>query len=256
MPLGIAAAGYIGHRFGLRGSLKYRVSLGMRCLMISLCALVLAAPTVLLSGSSSAAWLLVDASDSARSLQGRITESAQTALKLDGNFDGEGEITYASSNAKVATVAADGTVTAVGKGQANVTATLTRNGKRVVTAQAQVKVLRAVTKVTLSTAGLSIYEPTDPAVSELLPIFARAMVTGDYTEWSEKALELLHPIYEPIQPAPDGTLPENSYVVGKWDGVHLLTDNGPKGRFYYYIWDMRLSEVEDFIDRIREKLDE
>lgn len=95
-------------------------------------------------------------------------ESAQTALKRDGNFDGEGEITYASSNAKVATVAADGTVTAVGKGQANVTATLTRNGKRVVTAQAQVKVLRAVTKVTLSTAGLSLYEPTDPAVSELL----------------------------------------------------------------------------------------
>ena len=82
------------------------------------------------------------------------------------------------------------------------------------------------------------------AVSELLPIFARAMVTGDYTEWSEKALELLHPIYEPIQPAPDGTLPENSYVVGKWDGVHLLTDNGPKGRFYYYIWDMRLSPLD------------
>jgi len=81
MPLGIAAAGYIGHRFGRRGSLKYRVSLGMRCLLISLCALVLAAPTVLLSGGSSAAWLLVDASDSARSLQGRITESAQTALR-------------------------------------------------------------------------------------------------------------------------------------------------------------------------------
>ena len=95
-------------------------------------------------------------------------ESVQTALKREGNFDGEGEISYASSNASVASVSADGTVTAVSKGQAAITATLTRNGKRVGRAQTTVKVLRPVKKVTLSTANLSIYEPTDPAVTELL----------------------------------------------------------------------------------------
>lgn len=95
-------------------------------------------------------------------------ESVQTALKREGTYDGEGEITYASSNAAVASVAEDGTITAVSKGQATVTATLTRGGKRVIKAQAAVKVVRAVTKVTLSTANLSVYEPLDPAVSELL----------------------------------------------------------------------------------------
>lgn len=95
-------------------------------------------------------------------------ESVQTALRREGNYDGDGEISYASSSVSVATVTQDGTVTAVGKGQAVITATLTRGGKRISKAQATVKVLRAVKKVTLSTAGLSIYEPTDPAVTELL----------------------------------------------------------------------------------------
>ena len=95
-------------------------------------------------------------------------ESVQTALRREGNFDGDGEISYASGSVSVANVAQDGTVTAVSKGQTVITATLTRNGKRVSKAQTTVKVLRAVKKVTLSTAGLSIYEPTDPAVTELL----------------------------------------------------------------------------------------
>jgi len=95
-------------------------------------------------------------------------ESVQTALRREGNFDGEGEISYTSSNAAVASVAADGTITAAGKGQAVITATLTRGGKRISKAQTTVKVLRAVKKVTLSTANLSVYDSLDPAVSELL----------------------------------------------------------------------------------------
>jgi len=95
-------------------------------------------------------------------------ESVETALRREGNFDGEGEIAYSSSNASIASVAEDGTVTAVSKGQATISASLSRGGKRLVKAQATVKVLRAVKKVTLNVASLSVYEPTDPAVTELL----------------------------------------------------------------------------------------
>ena len=82
------------------------------------------------------------------------------------------------------------------------------------------------------------------AVSELLPLFARSMLTGDYTEWSRRALELLSPIYASTQPAPDGTLPPDTGVLNGWDGVHPQMDSGPLGAFYYYIWDMRLSPLD------------
>ena len=95
-------------------------------------------------------------------------ETVQTALRREGNFDGDGEIAYTSANASVATVAEDGTITAVNKGQAVITARLTRDGKRIVAAQTTVKVVRAVKKVTLNINNLSVYEPTDPAVTELL----------------------------------------------------------------------------------------
>ena len=95
-------------------------------------------------------------------------ESAATALKREGSLDGDGEIVYASSRETIATVAEDGTITAVGKGQTEVYASLMRNGKRVARATIGVTVLRAVTKVTLNTTKLSVYDPDDPAVTDLL----------------------------------------------------------------------------------------
>ncbi len=95
-------------------------------------------------------------------------ESAQTALKREGNFDGEGEIVYTSSRETIATVSADGMITAIAKGRADVYASLMRNGKRVARATIAVNVLRAVTKVTLNTTKLSVYDPDDPAVAGLL----------------------------------------------------------------------------------------
>ena len=95
-------------------------------------------------------------------------ESAQTALKREVNFDGEGEIVYTSSREAIATVSADGMITAIAKGRADVYASLMRNGKRVARATIAVNVLRAVTKVTLNTTKLSVYDPDDPAVAGLL----------------------------------------------------------------------------------------
>ena len=94
--------------------------------------------------------------------------SVQTALRREGNYAGDGEITYSSARTNVATVAEDGTITGVNKGQTEITASLMRNGKRVGQARATVKVLRAVQKVTLNTTRLSVYNPDDPAVTSLL----------------------------------------------------------------------------------------
>ena len=96
-------------------------------------------------------------------------ETFATVLRREGIYEEDGEITYVSSRPSVATVDADGTITAVSKGFAEITATMKRDGKRVGSqATAQVKVLRAVKKVTLNTTRLAVYDPDDPAVTDLL----------------------------------------------------------------------------------------
>lgn len=107
-------------------------------------------------------------------------ETAQTQLRREGVYEGDGEITYVSGRPDIATVANDGTVTAVHKGSTTITATLTRNGKRAGKTQLTVKVLRAVNRVTLGTTNLSVYEPNDPVVAGLLrePSEHRVLVLG------------------------------------------------------------------------------
>ena len=95
-------------------------------------------------------------------------ETFQTSIVREGVYGGEAEIKYSSSKKNVATVTEDGTVTAVGKGETIVTAALIRKGKQVGKAQMTVRVLRAVTKVTLNTTKLSVYDPEDPAIFSLL----------------------------------------------------------------------------------------
>lgn len=95
-------------------------------------------------------------------------ESFTAELLREGSYSGEGEITYASGKPNVAVVDASGVITAVSKGQTTVSATLRRNGKRVGQANMTVQVTRPVTKVTLNTQKLNVYEPDDPAVVDLL----------------------------------------------------------------------------------------
>ena len=96
-------------------------------------------------------------------------ESVQAVLRREGVYEGDGEITFTSLKPSTASVSEDGTITAVNKGQTEVTAALKRDGKRVGNpARIGVKVLRAVNKVTLNTTKLSVYDPDDPTVTELL----------------------------------------------------------------------------------------
>lgn len=95
-------------------------------------------------------------------------ETFATTLRREGVYDGDGEIKYSSSKPEIVSISEDGTVTAVSKGDAKVYASLIRKGKRVGRCEMAVKVLRTVTKVTLNTSGLTVYELSDPAVDELL----------------------------------------------------------------------------------------
>ncbi len=84
-------------------------------------------------------------------------QTVQTELRRDGDYDGDGEIVYASTNEKIVTISEGGVITGVKKGEAQVSAALMRNGKRVVRTLATVTVRRAVTKVTLNTTRMSVY---------------------------------------------------------------------------------------------------
>ena len=96
-------------------------------------------------------------------------ESVQAALRREGQFEDDGEIAFASGKDRIATVSGDGTITGISKGQTDVTATFRRNGKRVGNpARITVKVLRAVSRITLNTGKLNVYNPDDPAAVKLL----------------------------------------------------------------------------------------
>ena len=94
-------------------------------------------------------------------------EMAETAVNQDGAYV-NGDIVYTSESNRIATVAEDGTITAVSKGQTTINATLTRDGKRVRRTSMEVKVLRKVEKVTMSRKNLVILEPDDPTLDGLL----------------------------------------------------------------------------------------
>ena len=87
-------------------------------------------------------------------------------LIRDGRF-AEGTISY-SLNKTIATVDENGTLTGVSPGQLYLTAELTQDGKIVKRASTLVTVCRKVTKVTLNTNGLQVYEPDDEIILPLL----------------------------------------------------------------------------------------
>ncbi|MBQ6065380.1 MAG: hypothetical protein IJK89_01035 [Clostridia bacterium] len=96
------------------------------------------------------------------------------------------------------------------------------------------------------------------AISELLPLFAKALVTDNYDEYCDRALELLSPIYAEIKPNPDGTVPANTDCGWNWSYDRINANPGPR-TIYEYNWDTRLSpmdvadDLNDYINAIMEK---
>ncbi len=94
-------------------------------------------------------------------------EQSDTGLVREGACAEEGEITYASAGEKIATISADGTVTAVKKGKTTIVSWL-KIGKKTWKATMSITVQRAVTKVTLDTSQMSVYPAGDPTIVSLM----------------------------------------------------------------------------------------
>ena len=93
-------------------------------------------------------------------------ETLQTVLIREGAPAG-GELSYTSANEKVATVDENGVVTGVSKGQTNITATVTAEGKTYRN-QLNLFVDRKAAEVQVQTAKLPLYPADDPLVVPLL----------------------------------------------------------------------------------------
>ncbi|MBR2822408.1 MAG: Ig-like domain-containing protein [Clostridia bacterium] len=102
-----------------------------------------------------------------KSIQVFEGETFQPALVREGTPAEDGKITWSVGKDTVLQVTEDGTVTALKKGDSALKAVF-QGEKKSWRATVNVKVLRAVTRVTLNTTKLQTYRPTDPAISGLL----------------------------------------------------------------------------------------
>ena len=93
-------------------------------------------------------------------------ETLQTALIREGEA-AAGELTYSSSDKRVATVDENGLVTAVKKGRAVITA-MVKAEKKTWKAQLKLTVVRPVTSVSVKTDRLPVYAATDGQVAPFL----------------------------------------------------------------------------------------
>ena len=81
----------------------------------------------------------------------------------------DGEVTWTSSNQKVATVDADGQITAIKKGSVTITAQ-TKVNSRTYKTTATVDILRAVTDLQVNEKNLTVLPPDDPSLEGLLEL--------------------------------------------------------------------------------------
>ena len=80
-------------------------------------------------------------------------------------------------------------------------------------------------------------------VPALAPDFAKAMLSGDYTEWSAKALEAIEPIYGPVGPNPDGTLPPDTDISWHWSPATLRPTDARYNEYDFW-WDPRRAPLD------------
>ena len=113
-----------------------------------------------------------------------VGESVQPAIEQDGRF-AEGTLAFKSLNTKLFTVDESGTVTGVAPGIANLQAELLQDGKTIGKTAVRVTVSRRVTKVTLDTRNLQVYEPYDAKITPLLKQYTGIERVQDETDPEE-----------------------------------------------------------------------
>ena len=91
-------------------------------------------------------------------------------VQLEPQLAVEGDITYSTNAAKIATVDENGLVTALSKGSATITAAVKTEAGKTYKASVKVTVQRAVTSIEVNTAKLKVYAADDPALDGLLTL--------------------------------------------------------------------------------------
>ena len=94
----------------------------------------------------------------------------------------------------------------------------------------------------------------------IVPLIAKAVVSGDWTEYSEKALDVFLPAFEGYAPNPDGTLPENSDIEWHWSesslwpayymGSHPVYEFHPDSRLSVMVL---ADQVNDYVEAVKRK---
>ena len=93
-------------------------------------------------------------------------ETLQTVLTREG-APAEGEVIYASSDSKIATVNEGGLVTGLKKGKVTITASV-RTEKKTFKAQLKLTVARPVTSIKVTPGKLTVYQPDDEKIAGIL----------------------------------------------------------------------------------------
>ena len=94
----------------------------------------------------------------------------------------------------------------------------------------------------------------------LVPLLAKAVVTGDWTEYSDHALSVFLPAVEGFAPNPDGTLPEGSGIDWSWSESTLRPTMwfGSEPVYEFYT-DSRLSplviadQINEFVQAVKRR---
>ncbi len=89
-------------------------------------------------------------------------------------------------------------------------------------------------------------------IDEALPLAAKAVISGDWSEYSAKILEIVGPAFEDFAPAPDGTLPADTGIndweeQARWPSFYLQ-DGRP---VYMFHSDFRMSPMDIADDAAR-----
>ena len=131
--------------------------------LLAIAALVLVTCTAMADGDGIAFDTSVSAINEGETLQTVLTREGEAA---------SGELTYTSSDPKMATVDENGLVTAVKKGRVTITAAV-KTEKKTFRATLKLDIIRPVASVTVNTDKLPVYAPTDGSV---LPVTAMPRV--------------------------------------------------------------------------------
>lgn len=97
-------------------------------------------------------------------------------------------------------------------------------------------------------------------IDKVLPLLPKALLTDDWNEYSQAALDVFLPAFEGFAPNPDGSLPEGSFIDWSWNEATLRPDDYMGGRpVYRFQPDSRLSpmviadQINEFVEAVKRK---